>query len=127
MALPRRRTRPICVAGVRLRWVDAFLDHEHGDHALVVQAADGAGAKLIVLLPWHYFRRDCSIVRPLRPGWVARCIHQALRHGWTPEHPGPDLRLALDDLLPAEPLPPTAHEIAQEVWGARSAHALCQD
>jgi hypothetical protein len=106
VALPRRGTHPVRIDGQTLRWAYVLRNHPTGDHALVVCAR---GARLVVFLPW---RRPTGWIsghqahRPLPQAWVVDCIRAALRHGWTPTAPGPEVHLTLADILPDAPLPP---------------------
>jgi hypothetical protein len=121
VALPTRKARPLSawVGGPRLRWTTAWVEHERRRQpAVVVQAAETGGAKLIIRLPMAVFLANSRVPRRRLQVWIARCVQQAVRQGWKPDQRGPDVRLPLSHLLRAQALPPTARELTQQTTSA---------
>ncbi|GIG63229.1 hypothetical protein Lfu02_76010 [Longispora fulva] len=115
VALPTRKARPLSAwsGRGRLRWTSAWVEHERRRQpAVVVQTAKADGAKLIVLLPMAVFLANSRVPRRLVQEWVARCVQQAVWQGWKHDQRGPDMRLPLSRLLPAQA---TARELAQQI------------
>ena len=86
MALPKKHSRTIAVAGVPYRWCigkRTFLVGLGSGDRVVVQGEECEGAKLIVHL--HPFWCD---ERSLTPRHVADFIQDAIDSGWRPLEPG---------------------------------------
>lgn len=99
MALARKGSRPITVAGARLRYV-VSRGQPVGDGRfalnLTVQSADGGGSVLSVRgmttrdiwLDFPHIQGAAEYVT-LEPAAVARLLERALREGWQPGADGP--------------------------------------
>jgi hypothetical protein len=91
MALPRKHSRQITVAGITYRWCLGKLTYTSGlgmGDRVVVQAADQPGARLVVSL--HPFWCDEP---SLTPRHVADFIEDAIGSGWQPLEPGPPFEI----------------------------------
>jgi hypothetical protein len=87
VALAKKGTRIIVVAGDRFRWVVA-PDDEPG-LAIVVEREDGHGRRMVTWVEHGTI---------ITPGLVARVIRTALDHGWTPRESGEQVTFRVQDL-----------------------------
>jgi hypothetical protein len=83
MAVSQKRSRPITIDGKGYRWK---ITVDSGYSTLIVQAAEGAGQKLVVHGPVDLL---------LTPALVRNFIEQAMGKGWLPAKSGPEFRCHL--------------------------------
>jgi len=96
MALPKRKSRPITVAGKTYRW--QFSDcyrAETNDHSIsvVVQLENGDGAKIVGTGRCETRPFILEPAQIVRPNMVAAIINHALNSGWEPESSAGDFRV----------------------------------
>jgi hypothetical protein len=90
MAISPKRSRPVTIDGEGYRW-KITVDSGYG--TLIVQAAYGAGQKLVVYGPVDFL---------LAPSSMRDFIEQAKGKGWLPSKPGPEFQCHLHagDVVP---------------------------
>ncbi len=109
MALPRKKSRPITVGGVKYRYhVSTSQLDNNGNYSLnLAVSEDGSGKSTLVVkgLTTRDFWLDISDAplnlndyAPLRPRHVADTIRRGLAAGWKPEGGPFRLFLTWDDL-----------------------------
>lgn len=84
MSLAAKGSRPINVDGEAYRWA---LSPDSGYNVIVMQAAAGNGAKLLVYVSYtniRYVSADADGMVAVTPALVTSIIRQALQHGWQP-------------------------------------------
>lgn len=96
MSLAAKGSRPITVDGEAYRWV---LSPDSGYNVIVVQAAAGNGAKLLVYVSYsniRYVGADADGRIAVTPALVTSIIRQALQNGWRPDELGGDFTCDLE-------------------------------
>ena len=95
MSLAAKSSRTINVDGEAYRWA---VSPDSGYDVLVVQAADGTGAKLLTTVDYSgitYATADANGVLAITPGLVVSVIRQANENGWQPNRTGSDIACRL--------------------------------
>lgn len=104
MAIRKTGTRQIVVDGAAYRWrirrrpTSFQTDYGSGTLSLAVESANHAGA-VLVLLTDRPHPKDCvpKPLNPIKPSDVASWIRLAIRTGWVPSQPGPQVHLRVSD------------------------------
>ena len=95
MSLAAKNSRAIDVDGKAYRWA---VSPDSGYNVLVVQAADGSGAKLLTTVDYsgtHYASADENGSLAITPALVVSIIRQAREYGWQPNQTGNDFACRL--------------------------------
>jgi len=90
MSLAAKGSRPITVDGDTYRWV---VSPDSGYNVIVVQAATGDGAKLMVYVSYGTIRfasADADGQLAVTPALVTSIIRQGRQNGCQPDQNGPD-------------------------------------
>ena len=90
MSLAAKGSRPITVDGTAYRWA---VSPDSGYNAIVVQAANGNGAKLRVYVSYtniRYASANADGQLAVTPALVTSIIRQARQSGWQPDENGSD-------------------------------------
>ena len=91
MSLAAKGSRPITVDGLACRWA---VSPDSGYNVIVVQAADGNGAKLRVYAtnaPSRYASANDNGQPAVTPALIASIIRQGHALGWPPDESGNDI------------------------------------
>ena len=90
MSLAAKGSRPISIDGEAYRWA---VSPDSGYNVIVVQAADGSGAKLLVYVSYtdvRYASADADGQLAVTPALVTSIVRQARQNGWQPVEKGSD-------------------------------------
>ena len=90
MSLAAKGSRPISIDGEAYRWA---VSPDSGYNVIVVQAADGDGAKLLVYVSYsnvRYASAGDEGQLPVTPALVTSIIRQGRQNGWQPDKNGRD-------------------------------------
>ena len=90
MSLAAKGSRPITIDGDAYRWA---VSPDSGYNVIVVQAATGDGAKLLVYVSYsniRYASADADGQLAVTPALVTSIIRQGRQNGWQPDQNGPD-------------------------------------
>lgn len=131
MALPRKKSRLICVEGESYRWM---VSGKGGQLRLIIESESHKGQKLFAQLRYfelfaqnpHGFWLPTRQAQSLSSGRVRALIELALKQGWTPKRKSPaSFYLRTPDEAPPRPI--VDAEIGEERYGKEEAESFLSD